>query len=162
MLIKRKYFFLLCLISTLFPLLSSCNSKPSAEIEQSWKDKYREAILDGYSNFEAQYIDGDTGVAIFSYQISTNSNAKEVFEKISNQLRNYEKISETDTELILREPFLYISPKGFNEYHFLINTENGTITVMFGNFDSESKQKLYSGFIEKLNAYHREYTLKKG
>lgn len=154
-------FFLL--VSTLSLLIVfSCDSRPDHETEQAWQITFHEALIEGYANFKGHFVDTDTSVYIFSYQLPPKLNTKAAFAMIRRQNGKYALISESATELVLRYPVTQPLDKNFeglfNEFRFVTDERQGKVTVMFANLDTRQKLKWHQFYIKKLNDAHKKYT----
>lgn len=148
---------LIILLIILFPYIKHAYIK---DLEQSWQESFREALIDGYSNFKAHYLNTDVSVYIFSYQFPPKLGAEEAFAIFRRQINTtdsrYAVISESSTELVFRRPaYNYSKHEGFDEYRFLVNDQQGKVTVMFANIDSPAELKQHQSFIETLYQAHQ-------
>ncbi len=148
---------LIILLIILFPYIKYAYIK---DLEQGWQENSREALIDGYTNFKAHYLDSDAAVYIFSYQFPPKLGVKEAFAILRRQIptadSRYAVISESPTELVFRRPaYTYSKHEGFDEYRFLVNDQQGKVTVMFANLDSPSELKWHQSFIETFYQAHQ-------
>lgn len=135
-------------------ILLSCDSKPSQGIEQKWQQSFREALIDGYTNFKGHFVDADASVYIFSYQFPAKLPSKEIFSILRERIKGYNVISESKDELVLRRSGTFQTHEVFDEYRFLINEQHRKITVMFASLDSPAEIKNHHIFVKEFQKAH--------
>lgn len=147
--------FSIVVLSLILMAILSCNSKPSADIEQKWQQSFKVALIEGCSEFKGYFVDSDTAVYIFAYQLPPQMTPKQAFSILREQINTYRKVSETSNELIMQRPSAPQKPELFDEYRFFINERDGKVTVMFASIDSPSEIKNYHFYIKKFQEIHR-------
>jgi len=147
---KLRAVFLIGIASLLFAV--ACDSRPSSITTKAWQQSYRQAILEGYSNFRGYYFEDDVGVVIFGYQLTPQITAKDIFDKLIKRLNSdgYKVISTKPNELVMRRPVSYSKYGGFDEYRFVVQEESGRVTVMFANLDSKVELDRYKEFVNEF------------
>jgi hypothetical protein len=147
--------FIIFIVSVTWILLSACNSKPDSATEKAWQTSFRNALVVGYLNFKGHYVDSDTSVYIFSYIVPSTIQMATVFPTIKKQISDYELISESDNELVLRQSGKNKQKKAFNEYRFLMDEQHRKVTVMFLSIDSAAENENYPFFIQEFRRLHK-------
>jgi len=146
-----KHFLIMPLLFSL-TVLFSCDSKPDHKTEQAWQQSFREALIDGYTDFRGHFVDTDASVYIFSYQSPPELAAKDIFSILRKQIRGYNATSESNDELVLQRLGTSQRHEAFDEYRFLIS--DSKVTVMFASLDSPAEIKNHRYFIEKFQKAH--------
>lgn len=137
--------------------LVSCDSKPSHQAEKAWQHSFREALVDGYSDFKGLFVDTDNAVYMFSYKLPPRMETSSVISVLRRQNNAYSVISESKNELVLRRSEKSTEFHAFDEYRFSIDEQYG-VTVMFASIDSPAELKNFPFYIEKYNEYRRHHS----
>ncbi len=134
----------------------SCTTKPGKETQLAWEKSFQTVILDGYTNFEGHFVDGDAGVYIFSYTAPPRS-VQELEAIILARNSDFTRVKASSDSLLLRRSIAYSKDNGFDEYNFRIDSKSGKVTVMFANLDSKAEMRLYKHFQGELETAHKNY-----
>jgi hypothetical protein len=122
-------------------LTAGCDGTITQRVERDWQDTHRLALAPGYSEFRGRDISVDVGVAIFSYRLHDAS--ENVLDLIANRIQTnepcYRVFLRSTNEMRLRCPTRTFGFEGFDEYAIRWHGPAELVTVMWGNFDSETE-----------------------
>jgi len=149
---NRKRIHLTILLVPLF-ICVSCDSWIGPATENAWQKSFQEALVEGYTDFNACYLDSDAGVYIFEYRIPSQLSAKQVFAILCSKNSNYGIVFKSKSELVLRHSGTVFGAPAFNEYRFYIDERRQNVTVMFANIDSEVEHGNYRGYLKKFYTF---------
>lgn len=143
----RKYFLILTVLSQL--ALAACDSHLGPETEKAWQESSKEALVEGYTNFKACYLDSDAAVYIFQYDPPGNLSSKKMFSILAKQCAQYKIVAKRKNELVLRKSGIISGEMVFDEYRFFLN-KKGRLTVMFASIDSKNERENYKYYLHKF------------
>lgn len=148
----------LYLLAILASVAVGCEFPITSETEQAWQRNFPQALFPGYKGFKGLFVDSDTAVYIFSYEVPKESGATGVLPVLRAQVasRNacYTVTQELATELQMRCATSSRGTTGFDEFRFLFDPQRWRVTVMVGNFDSPVEQEGYPYLAEELRRLH--------
>ena len=155
-----KIILLLFGVGTVITCGNLINTEVDYNTEQAWQRNFKEALLEGYTDFKSHCVNVDFAVYIFSYTYPATSYkmSSDVIDTLKTQLvRDYTVVSECSNELVLQRSIWYSKCNGFDEYRFLINQKLKRITVMFANLDSRVELMDHEKLVDRLYSIHQSH-----
>ncbi len=153
---KALRLFCCCMLGTGF----ACDGPITTDLEAEWRDRFRAALVSGYTEFRGLYVDGDTGVVAFRYRAPESLSADGVIPTVRARILSenscFKVLKETGTRLQLRCGIETYGVKGFEEYQVCVDASTRAVAIMFGAFDSPAEQGRHPHFVDKFESLCRQ------
>lgn len=156
------------LVTMLFITIAACDFV-TRDIEQAWQRNFSESLVPAYSRFRGIAFSSDVAWYIYSYRYPEDVSAVTVMSKLKEQVRDSRRMKspsegehakscfrvelETPVELQVR---CNDGPGDFNEWHFLIDSEQHRVTVLYASIDSSEEREIYPELLNRFRRAHAD------